>query len=82
MTEQNPPSVGQDGDPVPRDLPDQQASGDADPWDVTEETATTGNAPDSDNDVPDTSEAGTGRRGTPDPHEPDQDSPQPEESSG
>ncbi|MCF3118361.1 hypothetical protein IPZ68_01350 [Streptomyces arenae] len=82
MNEQNPPSVGQDGDPVPRDLPDQQASEGDDPWDLDEETTTTGNAPDADDDVPDTSEAGTGRRGTPDPHEVDQDSPQPEEPSG
>ncbi|WP_246201713.1 hypothetical protein [Streptomyces alboniger] len=63
MDERNPPSPGQDGPPVPRDLPDQQASDDNDAWDVDEKTATTGNAPDSDDDVPETDEGGTGRRG-------------------
>ncbi|MFH8562218.1 hypothetical protein [Streptomyces sp. NPDC017988] len=65
MDERNPPSPGQDGPPVPRDLPDQQASDERDPWEVDEKASTTGNSPDdADEDVPDTDEAGTGRRGS------------------
>ncbi|MFE0178440.1 hypothetical protein ACFWZ2_39640 [Streptomyces sp. NPDC059002] len=82
MDERNPPSPGRDGAPLPRDLPDQQASDGPDPWDVDEETAATGNAPDSDDDVPDTDEGGTGRRGTPHPDASGAGGPQPEESSG
>jgi hypothetical protein len=48
--------------PVPRDLPDQQTDAGKDPWEVPAEEAddTT-----SENDVPDTDEAGTGRGTTP-----------------
>ncbi|MVO85714.1 hypothetical protein GPA10_13345 [Streptomyces sp. p1417] len=79
MSEQNPPSVGEDGPPVPRDLPDQQAQDGEDPWDPDDESETTGNAPDTDDDVPDTDEAGTGRRGAPHAHGPGPDRPVPDE---
>jgi hypothetical protein len=54
---------GENGDPVPRDMPDQQVHEDEDPWDA-------GPAADADKgepatDVPDTDEAGTGRKGAP-----------------
>ncbi|MEU3278969.1 hypothetical protein [Streptomyces antibioticus] len=47
-----------EGTPVPRDPPDQQAGAGDDPWDVDASDPT---AP----DTPDTDEAGTGRRGAP-----------------
>ncbi|MCF1592010.1 hypothetical protein [Streptomyces muensis] len=48
------------GGPVPRDLPDQQAGEEEDPWEVPVEPADdTGEG----DDVPDTDEAGTGRQG-------------------
>ncbi|MEU2423434.1 hypothetical protein ABZ619_20825 [Streptomyces sp. NPDC007851] len=53
----------QDGKPVPRDMPDQQAGSGRDPWDEAE-----GRRPgqeDGDTAVPDTDEAGTGPRGAP-----------------
>ncbi|MFF1378859.1 hypothetical protein [Streptomyces sp. NPDC058308] len=61
MSEQVPASPGADGStPVPRDPPDQQADGTQDPWEPAENTdAGDGGS----NDVPDTDEAGTGRRG-------------------
>lgn len=77
MSEQIPPSVGEDGPPVPRDLPDQQATDAEDPWDADEEAAASGNATDADDDVPDTDEAGTGRRGAA--QGPGPDSPAPDE---
>ncbi len=47
--------------PVPRDLPDQQARPDEDPWDVSPRH-TADDEPDEDV-APDTDEAGTGPRG-------------------
>lgn len=80
MDERNPPSPGQDGKPVPRDLPDQQASDEPDPWEADEKTSTTGNAPeDADDDVPDTDEAGTGRRGSAETETSPTDDPEPQE---
>ncbi|MER6527194.1 hypothetical protein [Streptomyces sp. NPDC001508] len=49
------------GAPIPRDLPDQQARAGNDPW----EAAPQNPAGDTDDDVPDTDEAGTGRGDTP-----------------
>ncbi|MFI7498389.1 hypothetical protein ACIBVL_07680 [Streptomyces sp. NPDC049687] len=49
---------GENGTPIPRDLPDQQADAGEDPWDVNE-------LQEPDADVPDTDEAGTGRQGAP-----------------
>ncbi|MBL1103989.1 hypothetical protein JK361_05100 [Streptomyces sp. 5-8] len=54
---------GSGGAPVPRDMPDQQARQDADPWDVA-----SGRAADDEPDeeaAPDPDEAGTGPRGAP-----------------
>ncbi|WP_328875684.1 hypothetical protein OHT76_39540 [Streptomyces sp. NBC_00287] len=54
MTDEN-------GEPVPRDLPDQQAGEGQDPWDVDP-------APEDeeqDDDVPDSDEAGSARKGAP-----------------
>ncbi|WP_217215244.1 hypothetical protein [Streptomyces sp. AC550_RSS872] len=50
----------QNGGLVPRDLPDQQANEGEDPWEVPVEPADESGEGD---DVPDTDEAGTGRRG-------------------
>ena len=63
MTEHRLEGPGENGDPIPRDLPDQQAHEGEDPWDV----GSASDGADEDEpatDVPDTDEAGTGRRGT------------------
>ncbi|WP_329342374.1 hypothetical protein OG866_39815 [Streptomyces sp. NBC_00663] len=54
--------TGPDGEPVPRDLPDQQAGQEEDRWDADPELSEEDEA---DADVPDTDEAGTGRQGAP-----------------
>ncbi|GAA0910150.1 hypothetical protein [Streptomyces thermoalcalitolerans] len=63
---------GENGAPVPRDPPDQQAHTGEDPWEVALEPEWTGSdavdAADegaAGTDVPDTDEAGTGRRSAP-----------------
>lgn len=64
---------GENGSPVPRDLPDQQADNGEDPWDVAPVRADEGDEGDKGadtesepaDDVPDTDEAGTGRQGAP-----------------
>ncbi|MFF4896508.1 hypothetical protein [Streptomyces sp. NPDC001068] len=69
----------QQGGPVPRDLPDQQATpDDRDPWDAAE-----GVHPDARDDaaLPGTDEAGTGLRGTPRPGVVEPEEPLPEEPS-
>ncbi|MFJ2774951.1 hypothetical protein [Streptomyces sp. NPDC087300] len=93
MSEQIPPSPGADGStPVPRDTPDQQAGSGQDPWEPAENTKRE-NADGEDgasDDVPDTDEAGTGRRGegaprgVQDGHDASAptDEPEPEEPSG
>jgi hypothetical protein len=54
---------GESAEPVPRDLPDQQAdAGEEDPWEVPVKPPTDDEEAD---DVPDTDEAGTGRQGAP-----------------
>ncbi|MFG3280535.1 hypothetical protein [Streptomyces sp. NPDC048111] len=71
MSDRRPEGPGDAGAPVPQpiphDLPDQQAGteGDHDPWDAPEsaEGSTRGQRPDP--EIPDTDEAGTGRRGAP-----------------
>ncbi|MCX4885745.1 hypothetical protein [Streptomyces sp. NBC_00847] len=70
--------TGQDGEPVPRDLPDQQVRTGEDPLDIPlpearEDEAGTG--------VPDTDEAGTGREGGPRPATVHPEHPDPDESS-
>ncbi|WP_405593688.1 hypothetical protein [Streptomyces sp. NBC_01092] len=52
---------GGSADPVPRDPPDQQADAGEDPWEVPVKRTDEAVA----DDVPDTDEAGTGRRGAP-----------------
>ncbi|AZP21940.1 hypothetical protein ACIGMX_02320 [Streptomyces aquilus] len=70
---------GPDGEPVPRDLPDQVAGEGEDRWDATpdlsdeDEPAT---------DVPDTDEAGTGRQGAPHSTNVHPEHPEPQEPSG
>ncbi|AZM57220.1 hypothetical protein DMA15_35560 [Streptomyces sp. WAC 01529] len=78
MDERNPASPGQDGPPVPRDMPDQQASDENDAWEADTEAAASGDAPDE--GVPDTDEAGTGRRGDADPDAPGPGPDEPEEN--
>ncbi|MFI5794510.1 hypothetical protein [Streptomyces sp. NPDC051677] len=68
---------GEDGAPVPRDLPDQQADGGEDPWDATDPETPDESA----QDVPDTDEAGTGRRGAPRAESGQSDHPVPDEPS-
>lgn len=73
MTDHRLEGPGENGAAVPRDLPDQQAGPDEDPWEVapaaaereSERKADESDEPGSDADVPDTDEAGTGRKGAP-----------------
>ncbi|MEU6591573.1 hypothetical protein ABZ923_20520 [Streptomyces sp. NPDC046881] len=79
MAEQQ-PRPGAEQRPVPRDMPDQQARPNEDPWDVAP-----GRTPDDEpdeNTVPDTDEAGTGRRGATDTGTAHSDHPAPQEPSG
>jgi len=68
---------GENGAPIPRDPPDQQAHGGEDPWDV----AAPEPSDESGEDVPDTDEAGTGRQGAPRAGSGRSDHPVPDESS-
>ncbi|MEV2212151.1 hypothetical protein AB0H86_11965 [Streptomyces sp. NPDC050997] len=71
MDEHRSEGPGENGEPVPRDLPDQQAHEGEDPWEVGDgsargDTLDTTEAEEPDEaaaDVPDTDESGTGRRG-------------------
>lgn len=60
---------GEHEDPVPRDMPDQQATEGEDPWEAAPTRAADDDrdedAAGEATDVPDTDEAGTGRRGAP-----------------
>ena len=60
MTDHRDEGPGENGVPVPRDLPDQQADAGEDPWEVDAEAAAEPHE-----EVPDTDEAGTGRQGAP-----------------
>lgn len=89
MTDHRLEGPGENGDPVPRDLPDQQADAGEDPWEVTparatddegDEDATTDTADPT--DVPDTDEAGTGRQGAPQSAAANPEQPVPDEPSG
>ncbi|MEV3958088.1 hypothetical protein [Streptomyces albogriseolus] len=81
---------GENGVGVPRDLPDQQAGPDEDPWEVapaaaereSERKAEESDGPESDEDVPDTDEAGTGRQGAPHSAASYPEAPVPDESTG
>ncbi|MER6981098.1 hypothetical protein [Streptomyces carpinensis] len=67
MTEHRREAPGENAPPVPRDMPDQQARTGEDPWEVAESSPrrSARNEPGTDEDVPDTDEAGTGRQGAP-----------------
>jgi len=77
--------VGRETKPVPRDMPDQQAGADGDPWepDADAPQPAEGESPESpDEEIPDTDEAGTGRRGSPQSGSPRPEHPMPDEPSG
>ncbi|MFI2410872.1 hypothetical protein [Streptomyces sp. NPDC018947] len=106
MTDHRLEGPGENGAPVPRDMPDQQAGAGEDPWEAasssasentgstsedTEDTARepgtggsgAGEPSDSEEtDVPDTDEAGSGRRGAPQSGNVHPEHPVPDESSG
>lgn len=74
MTDHRLEGPGENGDPVPRDMPDQQADDGEDPWEVAPRFTGTGaddtrqsndETDEPADDVPDTDEAGTGRAGAP-----------------
>lgn len=78
---------GENGTPVPRDLPDQQAHEGDDPWEVGEgrargNTVDTTEAAETEEDVPPTDEAGTRRQGAQQPDTVHAEHPEPEEPSG
>ncbi|MFD8031498.1 hypothetical protein ACFV3F_22675 [Streptomyces sp. NPDC059717] len=78
MTDRRQEGPGERSGPIPRDMPDQQAREEEDPWD-----ARPGRGPGkSADDVPDTDEAGTGRRGGPRSRTVHPDHPEPDEPSG
>ncbi|MFE7815401.1 hypothetical protein ACFU5P_26355 [Streptomyces sp. NPDC057433] len=87
MTDHRHEGPGENGQGVPRDLPDQQAGEGEDPWEVApgvDEDASEETGDDSGEsrpDVPDTDEAGTGRRGAPHSASADPDQPVPDEPS-
>ncbi|MEU7057206.1 hypothetical protein [Streptomyces sp. NPDC046197] len=69
MVDHRDEAPGENGAPVPRDMPDQQSGAGEDPWEVTPEGEGAeaeeedhGSAGPAD-DVPDTDVAGTGRKG-------------------
>ncbi|CAL9351564.1 hypothetical protein [Streptomyces sp. enrichment culture] len=90
MTDHRIDSPGENGAGVPRDMPDQQAGPDEDPWEVapaaaereSERKAEEADRPDSTDDVPDTDEAGTGRQGAPHSAASYPEAPVPDESTG
>ncbi|MEU6524477.1 hypothetical protein ABZ892_17055 [Streptomyces sp. NPDC046924] len=87
MTDHRDEGPGENGQGVPRDMPDQQAGEGEDPWEVAPAAAEEKSAgPDASGerrpDVPDTDEAGTGRRGAPHSASADPDQPVPDEPSG
>jgi hypothetical protein len=87
VTDHRAEGPGENGAPVPRDLPDQQADAGEDPWDVAPGLAARGDAgadedeDGPDTDVPDTDEAGTGRQGAPHASAANPDQPVPDEPS-
>lgn len=81
MTDHRAEGPGENGEPVPRDMPDQQAHEGDDPWEVAPESADTGAEDEPATDVPDTDEAGSGRRGAPDPAGVHPEQPVPNEST-
>ncbi|MFD9392763.1 hypothetical protein ACFWBB_19225 [Streptomyces sp. NPDC060000] len=67
MAAQHPEGPGGNGAPIPRELPDQQASQGEDPWDIggSEPSGEASEDVPEPADVPDTDESGTGRQGAP-----------------
>ncbi|MFC9127944.1 hypothetical protein ACFT4A_13965 [Streptomyces sp. NPDC057099] len=76
MTDHRLEGPGENGQPVPRDMPDQQAATGEDPWEAASRFTGTGEAEKNErdgkdhadepaDDVPETDEAGTGRQGEP-----------------
>ncbi|MGW1498431.1 hypothetical protein ACWCQW_07615 [Streptomyces mirabilis] len=69
MSERRPEAAGTSGKPipkpVPRDPPDQQATADEDPWDAVDVPKQSVTEEEPDLEIPDTDEAGTGRKGAP-----------------
>lgn len=93
MTDHRLEGPGEHGDPVPRDLPDQQAGAGEDPWEAAPTRAADDDEENAENagsdepaadaaDVPDTDEAGTGRQGAPQSAAANPEQPVPEEPSG
>ncbi|MER0449848.1 hypothetical protein ABR738_35795 [Streptomyces sp. Edi4] len=91
MSDRRPEGPGDAGapvpEPIPRDLPDQQAGAEGDPWEAADdadaegtEGTPRGDRPDP--EIPDTDEAGTGRRGAPHSGSTRPDHPVPHESTG
>ncbi|GGU31616.1 hypothetical protein ACH4HG_33645 [Streptomyces coeruleorubidus] len=89
MTDHRLEGPGENGEPVPRDMPDQQADAGEDPWEVAPRFTGTGKdgkddgdeADEPAGDVPDTDEAGTGRQGVPRSGTVHPEHPDPDESS-
>ncbi|CAL9364690.1 hypothetical protein [Streptomyces pilosus] len=93
MTDHRLEGPGENGAGVPRDLPDQQAGPGEDPWEVapgaaereSEKKADASEEREADEagtDVPDTDEAGTGRRGASQPASGNEENPVPDEPTG
>ncbi|WP_369198005.1 hypothetical protein [Streptomyces djakartensis] len=94
MTDHRLDAPGENGEPVPRDMPDQQADAGEDPWEVAprfsadaDDESPADESPDDEaggpaGDVPDTDEAGTGRQGAPSSGTEQTEHPVPDEPSG
>ncbi|MET9777239.1 hypothetical protein ABZ023_23715 [Streptomyces sp. NPDC006367] len=92
MTDHRLEGPGENGAPVPRDMPDQQAGSGEDPWETAPARADSDGAGDTEgdgdetsgsgDDVPDTDEAGTGRQNGPRSGNVHPEHPVPDESSG
>ncbi|MFK0174858.1 hypothetical protein ACIQVR_02710 [Streptomyces xanthochromogenes] len=86
MSDRRPEGPGDAGapvpEPIPRDLPDQQAGSDGDPWEATDRPASGARDERPDPAIPDTDEASTGRRGAPHSGSKRPEHPVPHESTG
>lgn len=84
MTDHRLEGPGEHGEPVPRDLPDQQANEGEDPWEVAPTQGSDDEEEDGEpaTDVPDTDEAGTGRQGAAQSAAVNPEQPVPDEPSG
>ncbi|MDN0197690.1 hypothetical protein [Streptomyces sp. S.PNR 29] len=83
MTDHRLEAPGENGEPVPRDMPDQQADTGEDRWEVAPSDAEADSEKEDERatDVPDTDEAGTGRQGAPHSATVNPEHPTPEEPS-